>query len=63
MTDKKSEQFGTRVSKKEQKAPQRATEWMVWRKTNVDAQRDVAGPFFSRAEAQAEVDRRMAARR
>lgn len=60
--DRKSEQFGTLVTKKEDRAPRRAIEWSVVRWSNVDARKVVAGPFFSRAEAEAEVQRRMAAR-
>jgi hypothetical protein len=65
MADRKSEQFGTWVSKKREQAPDRgkATEWVVRRWSNVDAPKVVAGPFFSLAEAQAEAQRRMDARR
>jgi hypothetical protein len=63
MTDRKSEQFGTFVTLKEERAPRRAIEWSVRRWSNVDAPRVVAGPFRSLAEAQAEVQRRMDARR
>jgi hypothetical protein len=60
--DRKSEQFGTWVSRKEDKAPRKAVEWVVRRWSNVDAPKVVAGPFSSLREAQEEVDRRMAGR-
>lgn len=60
--DRKSEQFGTLVTKKDS-IGFRAVEWHVQRWSNVDRTRIVAGPFYSLKEAEEEAQRRMDGRK
>jgi hypothetical protein len=63
MKDTKSEQFGTWPQAREDAAPRRTTVWCVRRWTRTNKAEVVARDFTSLAAAQAEVDRRMAARK